>query len=169
MQQRVEDYILALENRGRYTLTIWPPHCLIGTWGYCVYKELWDATHEWELSSPGQNIDYVCKAANPLTEHYSGIYAEVPDPADPSTRTNFTLIDKLKKADRILVGGEALSHCVSNTLRDLTIYIPPQKITVLTDCMSNVQGFEAIGTKFVDEYRAKGMQFTESTTYELLP
>ena len=165
LKRKVEDYLLSLENRGKYNLTIWPPHCLTATWGFCVESNVWNAVHGWELRNVGKNVDFIKKTANPLTEHYSAIQAEVPDPSDPSTRTNFVLIDKLKETDRIVVAGEALSHCVANTLRDLVVYLPTYKITVLTDCTSCVSGFEDVGNDFMNEFRTKGMQFCSSEEF----
>ena len=162
LYQRVESYLLNLESRGRYTLTIWPPHCLFATPGACINEDIRAAAHTWEKEVPGRSINFVVKAANPLTEHYSAIQAEVPDPADPTTKTNFTLIEKLKHK-HIAVVGEALSHCVSNTIRDLCIYIPPEQITLVTDCTSNVAGFEYIGKEFLETYTARGMNTIVST------
>ncbi|AEE16926.1 hypothetical protein [Treponema brennaborense] len=166
LEKRAEEYLLNLESRGRYTLTVWPPHCLIATPGACVNKDLWNAAHRWELAHPGKSIDYVQKAVNPLTEHYSIVQAEVPDPEDESTRTNFALIDKIKNT-RIIVAGEALSHCVSNTIRDLCVYLPAAQITLLSDCVSNVTGFEYISQEFLEEYGAKGMQTAQSVQLAL--
>ena len=160
----VEEYLMALENKNRYNLTIWPPHCINGTWGSCVVPELWQAVNDWELSS-NKNADFIRKSVNPLTEHYSAIQAEVPDPSDSSTRTNFNFIDSMKNEDRIVIAGEALSHCVANTLRDVAVYIPAYKMTVLLDCTSNVKGFESVGNDFINEYRAKGMIFSTSDTF----
>lgn len=162
LKTAAEEYLLALENRGRYNLTIWPFHCLTATWGFCVEDNVWKAVHEWELYADRNEVDFVKKASNPMTEHYSAIQAEVPDPSDPDTRTNFNLIDKLKQADQIIVAGEALSHCLANTIKDLVVYIPAYKITILTDCTSSVTGFEEEGQRFMAEMRNKGMIFTKS-------
>lgn len=166
LEKRVEDYLLNLEARGRYVLTIWPPHCLVATEGACICKEVWEAAHAWEKDKPGRIVDYIAKASNPMTEHYSAIQAEVPDPADPSTRINFTLIDKLKGKD-IVIAGEALSHCVSNTIRDLCVYIPASRITLLLNCTRNVEGFDEIGTTFLEEYKNKGLHIVNSTDFHL--
>lgn len=162
LEQKVEEYLLSLENRGRYNLCIWPPHCLTATWGYCVEDQVWNAAHNWELSKIGNNINFVKKAINPLTEHYSAIQAEVPDPNDASTRVNFSFIDKLKEFEHIIIAGEALSHCVANTIRDLSVYIPTHRMIILSDCTSNVAGFEETGNDFINEFRAKGVQFLDS-------
>ena len=164
--EKVEKYLLNLESKGKYNLTIWPPHCLLATWGSCIVPEIWEAVHLWETKKPGRCVSYVTKAMNPFTEHYSAIQAEVPDPSDPSTRTNFTFIDKLKQKN-IFIAGEALSHCVANTVRDLCIYIPASRITILSDCTSNVSGFEQAGKDFIENYKEKGMRFIPSTEVTL--
>lgn len=162
LSQRVEEYLINLETHGRYVLTIWPPHCLLATPGACVEERLLAAVRRWERHRPGRIINFVTKASNPMTEHYSAIQAEVPDPADPSTRTNFALIDRLKNRD-ILVAGQALSHCVAHTIKDLCVYIPASRITLLTDCTSSVEGFEDTSSHFLAEYRNKGMGTAVST------
>jgi nicotinamidase-related amidase len=167
LSKRADEYISTLENSGRYQLTIWPPHCIIATEGFCVYKDIDNAIHQWEKDVVGRSVDFIVKTRNPLTEHYSAIHAEVPDPSDSSTRTNFTLIDKLKGNGMIYVGGEALSHCVANTLRDLCVYIEPKKITLLEDCSSSVAGFDEVGRKFLEEYVSKGMHIASAESLVL--
>lgn len=159
--ERVGKYLSALQSRNRYKLTIWPPHCLMATWGACIVPEIWNAVHSWECKKSKRTIDYVLKTMNPFTEHYSAIQAEVPDPSDPATRTNFTLIDQLKNKN-VIIAGEALSHCVSNTIRDICVYVSPSQVTLLSDCTSNVKGFEQVGEDFLTEYKSKGMKFLHS-------
>ena len=62
---------------------------------------------------------YRSSGMNNLTEWYSAIRAEVPLPADPTTETNSVLIKRLKEADRLIVCGQAMSHCVRFTLQDV--------------------------------------------------
>lgn len=59
---------------------------------------------------------------NNYTEMYSAIEAEVPVPSDPQTHTNRDIVAALKKAPKVLVCGQALSHCVNYTTRDLVQY-----------------------------------------------
>jgi hypothetical protein len=89
---RVLAYLDELENRGRYTLMIWPVHCEIGTWGHNVHADVMAACNR----LGGGKL--VCcpadlpKGANPWTEHYSAMQAEVPDAEDPDTQLNRALI-----------------------------------------------------------------------------
>jgi len=78
-QVRSTDYVRKLEENGRYPLCIWPPHCLIGSWGHNVYPVLFEALLKWEEKNFA-NIDFVTKGSNPFTEHYSAVQADVPDP-----------------------------------------------------------------------------------------
>ena len=159
------EYVNTLEKTGKYTLCIWPPHCLIGSWGHDIYKPLFDALNIWESSVPGRIVDYTYKGSNVRTEHYSAIRAEVSDAADPSSRTNFALIERIKSADNILIAGEALSHCVANTVRDLLTCITTDKLIVLTDVSSNVPGFEKLGSNFTSEVETIGVRLMTSVEF----
>src|ERR1043165_4615413 len=48
LYRRALEYVRKLEKNGRYELTIWPPHCLIGSPGHTVFPELFTALTEWE-------------------------------------------------------------------------------------------------------------------------
>lgn len=166
-QARSVEYLAALERGGRYVLVVWPEHCLIGHWGHNVHAAVAEQLDTWARSKLAV-VDYVFKGSNPFTEHYSGVRAEVPDPADPATRGNPRLVAALSDAQTIVVAGEALSHCVANTVRDLADALGPahvEKLVLLDDCASSVSGFENFGTDFLREMRARGMRTASSTTY----
>ena len=164
-QNYAVEYVATLEKLGKYNLCIWPPHCLIGTWGHNVYKPLSDELLKWESDSPGRVVEYAEKGSNVRTEHYSAIRAEVSDAADPMSRTNFALIERLKAADNIAIAGEAFSHCVANTTRDLIACIPTEKLVILTDASSNVPGFENLGEDFLNEIKKLGMRTMTSEEF----
>jgi len=167
-QDRATAYVQALARHGRYPLCIWPPHCLIGSRGHDVLPVLFDALQDWEQRYAV--VDYVQKGSNIYTEHYSAIQADVPDPADPSTQVNTALVESLKQADILAVAGEAGSHCVANTVRDLANQLGDDrllsKIALLRDAVSPVGGFEAFEDSFISEMTARGMRL--STTAEFL-
>jgi nicotinamidase-related amidase len=110
-------------------------------------------------------VDYTYKGSNVRTEHYSAIRAEVSDASDPNSRTNFALIERLKGSDNIAIAGEALSHCVANTVRDLVTCIPANKMIILTDACSNVPGFEKLGSSFMEEVEKIGVRFMTSVEF----
>jgi len=165
-QERAYDYIQKLKFNGRYPLVIWPPHCLIGTEGHSVISCVSDALIEWckELAE----VNFIMKGMNKFTEHYSALKADVYDPHDPSTGVNMELLKRIREADTVFVAGQALSHCVANTVRDLASHIDDseiKKLVLITDACSNVPGFENLGTDFVAEMVDRGMRVTTSTEF----
>ncbi|GGP28193.1 hypothetical protein [Silvimonas amylolytica] len=159
-------YVQELARRGHYQLLVWPEHCLIGSWGHNVHAGLFDALNQWSRQQI-RPVHYQIKGLNAATEHYSAIQAEVPDPADPHTLPDQDWIAQLKTADTIVIAGEALSHCVAGTVRDLADQLGDaqvHKLLLLTDCCSAVSGFEEAGKAFVQELTARGMRTATSDT-----
>lgn len=164
--QRMLDYTKALEDNKRYALIVWPPHCLIGSWGHNVQSDIYSALLDWE--SEVAQVDYVTKGSNMWTEHYSAVQAEVVDPEDPTTTLNNRLIETLQKSDIIIITGQALSHCVANTVRDIANNFGDeniQKMHLLIDTTSSVGGFENLGDDFVKEMVGRGMKIVKSTDF----
>ena len=157
-------YLDELESRGRYTLMVWPVHCEIGTWGHGVHADVRAAYNDWEETRL-RGVRKVTKGENPWTEHYSAIQAEVPDAADEHTQMNTAFLADLDRAGLLLIAGEASSHCVRATTEHIVANLPggrPERIVLLTDCMSPVGGFEAQHQAFLDEMRAKGLRLMTS-------
>jgi nicotinamidase-related amidase len=161
--------VSALEAHGRYPLCIWPSHCLIGSRGHAVHPALFEALVNWE--NEYKVVDYVEKGSNVYTEHYSAIKADVSDPSDPSTQLNIRLVSALASADRVAVAGEAGSHCVANTVRDLADSFGDDrllsKIVLLQDAVSPVGGFEDYQNRFVSEMTARGMTLSSTDQFEV--
>ena len=160
-----EYYTGELKKHGRYQLMIWPPHCLIGTWGHSLVPVMADALVAWDIGAWKRltKVNFVAKGSNVLTEHYSGVQADVPDDSDSSTKLNTGLIDALSQADEILITGEALSHCVANTIRDIANKFGDdnvKKFVLLEDTSSNVTGCDQLGSDFVKELVGRGMKVT---------
>lgn len=165
---RALDYVKQLETNGRYPLCIWPPHCLIGSQGHSVVPILFNALSCWEFENFA-SVDYVPKGSNLLTEHYSAIAADVPDPSDPTTQINKPLVETLMKADIVFIAGQASSHCVANTVRDIAnqfgddSYV--KKLVFLKDASSPVPGFEATEVAFLQEMTSRGMQISNTADF----
>lgn len=157
---RALSYLDALEAAGRYRLMVWPVHCEIGSWGHNVHADVRAAYNGWEEATL-RSVHKVAKGANPWTEHYSAIQAEVPDPQDKSTQLNVDFLAHLGQAERIYVAGEAGSHCVKATVEDIVRQFGPArrgKLVLLTDCMSPVAGFEAQQQDFLAAMAAQGVR-----------
>ena len=168
---RAQAYVDELEARGRYTLMVWPVHCEIGSWGHAVHADVRAAYNRWELQRQ-RPVLRVLKGANPWTEHYSAVMAEVPDATDAGTELNRDLIAHLAQANLLLVAGEASSHCVRATVEDLAEHLGGDlsRVVLLTDCMSPVAGFEAQAAQFLAAMQQRGLRVADSTqALALLP
>lgn len=169
MMEHVHAYVRTLREKGKYELRIWPEHCIVGGWGHNVQADVREALDGWARQSM-KRVNYVSKGMNPATEHYSAVAAEVPDDSDPETQVNWRIVSMPHDADVVVVGGEALSHCVASTIRDMVGRLPSvqiAKMVLLTDCMSPVPGFEQEGEAFINEMLKLGMQTAVSSQFEL--
>jgi ABC-type transporter Mla subunit MlaD len=78
----------------------------------------------------------------------------------------------LQSNDEVIVVGEARSHCVANSLRQLMQEVPSlaPKLTIFTDCMSDVPNlpatFYAEVQKIYDDAKALGVKFSTTSTYQ---
>jgi nicotinamidase-related amidase len=168
LRQWGKDYTKTLKKNGRYQLCIWPPHCIIGSKGNCIYEPLYETFCEWEDKYKGV-VTRVSKGSNIKTEHYSAMQADVPDPEDLGTSLNIKLISDLENTDMLLISGWATSHCVKFTVTDIVNNFGKdslKKIYLLTDCMDSVKGFEKQGDDFLQDMKMKGCNLI--TTKELL-
>lgn len=172
-QKRYLEYVKALKAGSRYVLVIWPEHCLIGTNGHSVYPVISEAILDWADKNFGM-IDFVTKGSNPFTEHYGVVKADVPDAGDPTTNINTTFIKRLEEADTILVAGEALSHCVANSVRDIIAEFGAahaKKFVILEDATSPVADqpgstmFADMADGFLKEFKANGGRISTTTTF----
>ena len=161
---RMLHYTKSLETNGRYVLCVWPEHCLIGHWGHNLFEPMRQVLDDWEKQNIAL-VDFVTKGTNIFTEHYSAVQADVPDANDPTTQLNTRLIQALQDADKVLLAGEALSHCVANTVTDIADTFGDaniKKLWLLEDCSSSVPSFESLGTDFINRLVARGMNVTTS-------
>ena len=167
-QLRALAYVRTLRDNGRYNLTIWPPHCLVGAWGHGVMPVMAEALRRWE-ETRFDRVDYVTKGHNPWTEHYSAVRADVPDPADPATQLNTRLIQALENADVVALSGQALSHCVANTARDIADCLGQdgiRKLVLIEDTSSSVPGFEGLAQQFLADLGRRGMKTARAAEFQ---
>ena len=68
----------------------------------------------------------------PISNHFfslQSIHAHACTCADdPRTQWNAPVFERLRKADRVVVCGQALSHCVAFTCRDLVSRWPKEEM-----------------------------------------
>lgn len=142
LRRQVEFYCAELERGGRYTLYLWPPHCIAGSEGHALAGVIHEARifHSYTRLSPAR---VAVKGEHPLTEFYSAIHPEVATTFDgkPLAAPNTTFLEALGSADAVILAGQAASHCVRATADDLLAHLDKDdlgKIYLLTDCMTSI-------------------------------
>ena len=154
------DYTRKLEEGGKMQLCIWPTHAVLGSLGHKLVAPVEQAVYQWEDLHKARSQKYM-KGHYPLTEHYGAIEAEVIDVNVPSTMKNQELLNEISDADVLYVSGQALSHCVAATVRQIVKYLGDEfakRIVLLKDTTNPVSGFEELGKDFIEELRLKGMR-----------
>lgn len=155
-------YIARLNEQREYPHVIWPEHCLAGSVGEAIVEPLMTTIEAWGRSGKGYTI--IRKGESPLVEQFGALRANIEIASDNRTQLNQTLVGQLKKATTIYLAGEARSHCVASTLKQLlTIEGLAEKVILLNDCMSDVTGFEGVSDPIFDAARMAGATITQST------
>lgn len=163
MKKYCIEYARRLEERGRFKICVWPEHCLLGSAGHGMVTVVLEAIHEWTAKT-GRTVEWLMKGQNLLTEMYSALEADVA--VSKETAFNDSLQSSLLETDRLIVCGQAMSHCVNYTLRDIVNHWPKEKIAnieLLTDCASAVPGFEDAAQTFQKDMMSVGVKLCKSS------
>jgi len=145
LERQVVFYCGELERAGKYTLYLWPPHCILGSDGHALAGVIHEARlfHSYVR---GSRSWAEIKGGHALTESYSVLAPEVlmRHDGNPLAQPNTELIDTLLSADAVFIAGQAASHCVRATIEDLLDETSSRgrdlarKVYILADCMSAV-------------------------------
>ena len=119
-ERQLLHYTRRLAESGKYNLTIWPYHAMLGGIGHALVSSVEEAIFFHTVGRSSQP-DFQPKGQNPLTEHYSVFGPEVTEGPDGETIAglNEALIHELMQFDAVIVAGQAKSHCVAWTIDDL--------------------------------------------------
>jgi nicotinamidase-related amidase len=119
-ERHLAHYTQRLAEGGKYDLTIWPYHAMLGGIGHALVSAVEEAVFFHGLARCSRP-EFQVKGENPLTEHYSMLGPEVTEGPDGDILhgTNSTLIDTLLGFDAVVVAGQAKSHCLAWTIDDL--------------------------------------------------
>lgn len=173
-QERLQHYTNRLEEVEKYSLTIWPYHAMLGGIGHALVSSVEEALffHSIARLAPP---DFEIKGDRSFTEHYSVIGPEVEKGPKGETlgEHNDKFVKMLKEVDRLVIAGQAKSHCVAWTVADLLSDLQNEdpalagKIYLLEDCSSPVVVPGADYTEQADEaftrFAEAGMNLVIST------
>ena len=144
-QQMVLHYAEELKKTGKYALTIWPYHAMLGGIGHALVSSVAEALFFHSVARLAQT-EIVTKGDTPFTENYSVIGPEVlTGPMNEQLGVHDQrFIQELHECDRLIIAGQAKSHCVAWTVSDLLddiLQSDPElakKVYLLEDCTSPV-------------------------------
>jgi len=167
-KEYVIEYLKKLEDEGEFRHFIWPEHCLIGSRGAALDDTIMHAVLSWTHRT-GTDYRTVSKGINPLSEHFGIFKAQVPVAGAPETELDRGFLSELESFDTILIAGEARSHCVATSINQILKYAPVliPKITVLTDCMSDVTNWGHLADPIFEQAKEQGMAFSKAGSVSL--
>lgn len=176
LQEYALHYTKTLADRGKYPLTIWPYHSMLGGIGHALVPAIEEACFFHTIARQSQTR-FELKGSNPLTENYSVLSPEVTEDGKGGAiaQKNTPLIDTLLTYDGVIVAGQAQSHCVAWTVADLLTDIQAtdpalaKKVYLLDDCTSpvvvpGVVDFTDQAEETYRQFAEAGMHRVQSTT-----
>lgn len=173
-QEMLVHYSTTLEQRGKYALTIWPYHAMLGGVGHALVSSVEEAIFFHTMARLAQP-DLELKGSRPFTEHYSVIGPEVKQgpKGEVLGEHNDTYIETLKTMDAVVVAGQAKSHCVAWTLSDLLDDIRAtdeslvDRVYLLEDCTSPVvvpgADYADVANEAFERFEKAGMHRVKSS------
>lgn len=179
-RERALEYCRKLEATGRYVLTIWPFHGMLGGVSWALMPALVEAAL-FHAAYRGQDPRYEMKGQHPLTEHFSVFRPEVEAlQGERLGKFNRNLFDALMRHERVFVFGQAKSHCVLSTVRDLVERVEAERpealsrLVLLEDATSPVPpppseplppelDFPRIADEAFEDFRRRGVRIRKTT------
>ena len=167
-------YTRRLAEGGKYDLTIWPYHAMLGGIGHALVSAFEEAVFFHGVARLS-NPEFQVKGDNSLTEHYSMLGPEVTEGPDGEELggNNTRLIEKLLGFDAVVVAGQAKSHCLAWTIDDLLEEEElgnqlAERTYLLEDCTSPVVvpglvDYTDEADAAFDRYAAAGLHVVRST------
>jgi nicotinamidase-related amidase len=174
-QRHLEHYTRQLAERGKYDLTVWPYHAMLGGIGHALVSSVEEAVFFHGLAR--RSAPRFCvKGELALTEHYSMLGPEVTKGPDGEAigATDHALVETLLGFDAVIVAGQAKSHCLAWTIDDLLAHHSVQegqlaeRTYLLEDCTSpivvpGVVDYTGEADAAFERFAAAGMHVVRST------
>ena len=133
------DYVKKLKEQGSQNLIIWTYHCIYGTDGWLIEKQLSNMLAFFEASKK-TSIKKIIKGTDKFTEMYGAIKPEV---LTGENHYNNDWVKEIKDYDKIYICGEAKDYCVYETIKQFCeIYKSEKNITekiyFMDNCCSSI-------------------------------
>ncbi|MCH5267099.1 MAG: hypothetical protein J1E62_02040 [Lachnospiraceae bacterium] len=149
------DYVEHLERDGKKTLCVWSYHCIQGTTGCALENQFSNMVYFHSVAKKSV-VRSLVKGQDPLSEMYGVIKPEY----DTQGYINIDFLNRLESYDKILIAGEAKSHCVMESIKQILEHYETRpeitrKIYILEDCMSVIPGFEDATTQAFEDFKSR--------------
>lgn len=185
--KRAAECAQTLAEAGKGGIFIWPEHCIEGTLGWNPETELMQMVIFYSVVRDSKPI-YLYKGRKLYSEMYGILEPEY----NPRKKVNWNILSlivehgddwcwyrqegKFKRptGNKIIIAGEAASHCVLESVRQILKYLDKggmpeaaQNLYILEDCTSPVAGFEQQMQDAFDDFKRQGVNIVKSTDLEL--
>lgn len=153
--KKSREYVEHLEKDGKKTLVVWSYHCLQGTSGAALENQFANMVYFHSVAKKAVTQRLV-KGMDPLSEMYGIIRPEY----DTDNYINIEFLNKLEEYDKIVIAGEAKSHCVLESIKQILEYYAnnpeiTRKVYILEDCMSSIPSFETVTEQTFNDFKKK--------------
>ncbi|NWF61976.1 MAG: isochorismatase [Fischerella sp.] len=175
LEKHAYHYVKQLTQDGKYPLTVWPYHSMLGGIGHALVSAVEEAVF-FHCIARNSQTQFEIKGNHPLTENYSVLRPEVLEGFDrrPIAQKNTSLIQQLLDFDAVIIAGQAKSHCVAWTVDDLLTEIRQvdinlaKKVYLLEDCTSpvvvpGVVDYTKAADAAFERFADAGMKIVKST------
>ncbi len=174
------EYVKRLEASGKYVLTVWPYHTLLGGLSHALVPSMMEASL-FHAAARKHQTHFETKGTHAMTENYSVMSPEVTELGGQVVGSfNTPFFKMLMEYDRVYVFGQAKSHCVLSTLNDIQEHVMQsdpklaEKIWILEDAMSPVPAppisplpshldFPRIATEALEKWKKAGMKVVKTS------
>lgn len=162
--QASREYVKHLEQDAKKALCIWTYHCIQGTMGAALENQFANMVYFHSVARKAV-VQRLVKGQDPMSEMYGIIRPEY----DTKGYMNLDFLNKLERFDKVLIAGEAKSHCVLESIKQILEYYETrpevtEKVYVLEDCMSSISGYEDMANQMFEDFRKRyRIQLVKST------
>lgn len=153
--QASREYVRHLEQDGKKVLVVWTYHCIQGTTGSSLENQFSNMVYFHSVAKKAV-VQRLVKGQDPMSEMYGIIKPEY----DTKGYINLDFLNKLESYDKIIIGGEAKSHCVLESIKQILEHYETRpeitkKVYILEDCMSSIPGYEDVTDKTFNDFKKK--------------
>lgn len=177
LEKHAYHYVKQLTQNGKYPLTVWSYHSMLGGIGHALVSAVEEAVFFHCIARHSQT-QFEIKGNNPLTENYSVLSPEVLEGFENRliAQKNTRLIQQLLQFDAVIIAGQAKSHCVAWTIADLLTEIQQvdrnlaKKVYLLEDCTSpvvvpDIVDYSETADAAFERFADAGMHLVKSTDF----